>query len=50
MKNNILGDSQETVEEFAYIYMGAYVLTTLIYQAGILGVLTVKWSLTQRTF
>lgn len=50
MKNKVWGVSQKMVEEFAYIYRGAYVLATLIYQAGILGVLTVKWSPTQGTF
>lgn len=49
MKNHVLGVSQKVVVEFTYIYIGAYVLATLIYQAGILGVLAMKWSFTQGT-
>jgi len=38
------------VEQFACVYRTVQVLATLIYQAGVLGVLTVKRSLTQWTF
>lgn len=35
---NLLGVSQKTVEEFAYIYAGAHPLAALIHHTGSLGV------------